>query len=166
MPNDFTARSWPAACPLAVSPPLSSILSLLLSLACFTHSQTAPYTLIYARTSCQNVFCCPRLQRFQFALTSRSGSQTLLPACQSVWPGLACSAVCLLEPITSAACLPAAFTIFLCFWGKPFCCRSATSGRSWHPVLPLSRPSIAARHSVDLILLALFVGVASAQFRM
>lgn len=111
MPNDFTARSWPAACPLAVSPPLSSLLALLLSLACFTHSQTAPYTLIYARTSCQNVFCCPRLQRFQFALTSRPGSQTLLPAClpdcQSVWPGLACSAVCLLEPITSAPCLPA-----------------------------------------------------------
>lgn len=111
MPNDFTARSWPAACPLAVSPPLPCLLSLLLSLACFTHSQTAPYTLIYARTSCQNVFCCPRLQRFQFALTSRPGSQTLLPAClpdcQSVWPGLACSAVCLLEPITSAPCLPA-----------------------------------------------------------
>lgn len=92
---------WPS--PL----PLSSLLSLLLSLAGFTHSQTAPYTLIYARTSCQNVFCCPRLQRFQFALTSRPGSQTLLPACQSVWPGLACSAVCLLEPITSAPCLPA-----------------------------------------------------------
>lgn len=146
------------------SPLRSSLLLLLLSLACFTHSQTAPYTLIYARTSCQNVFCCPRLQRFQFALTSRPGSQTLLPASRSglAWP--ARQSACLSPLLLLPACL--AFTIFLCFWGKPFCCRSATSGRSSHPVLPLSRPSIAARHSVDLILLALFVGVASAQFRM
>lgn len=106
MPNDFTARSWPAACPLVVVS-LAIFLSSLCLLACFTHSQTAPYTLIYARTSCQNVFCCPRLQRFQFALTSRPGSQTLLPAClPACRSGLACSAVCLLGPITSAPCLP------------------------------------------------------------
>lgn len=39
-------------------------------------SSSVPYTLIYARTSCQNVFCCPRQQQFQFALTSRPGSHT------------------------------------------------------------------------------------------
>lgn len=164
MPNDFTARSWPAACPLVVVS-LAIFLSSLCLLACFTHSQTAPYTLIYARTSCQNVFCCPRLQRFQFALTSRPGSQTLLPACLPVglaWPGLLGS----LPAWAHYFCSLPASTVFLCFWGKPFCCRSATSAGSSHPVLPLSRPSIAARHSVDLILLALFVGVASAQFRM
>lgn len=107
MPNDFTARSWPAACPLS--------LSLSLSLTHSLTAQTAPYTLIYARTSCQNVFCCPRLQRFQFALTSRPGSQTQLPACQSVWSGPswpACAHYCG-SPSPS-------FCLLLLLWANPF----------------------------------------------
>lgn len=111
MPNDFTARSWPAACPLVVS--LASILSSLCLLACFTHSQTAPYTLIYARTSCQNVFCCPRLQRFQFALTSRPGSQTLLPAC------LPASRSGLAWPARQSACLGPLLLLPACLHSLP-----------------------------------------------
>lgn len=104
---------------LAAGQLLALSLSLSFPLSLLTHSltaQTAPYTLIYARTSCQNVFCCPRLQRFQFALTSRPGSQTQLPACLPVglvWPVLAC--LCpLLRLSLPSACL------LLLLWANPF----------------------------------------------